>query len=192
MMKWLASLAGPLLAISSVLIYAADEGRLWLPAKYQNLHSSLVKAVSVAEGVGRCAAVVEGTLDLEQSTAEHPIFRILCRQTNGRTYNEMVDGLGFVTLTTSKKLPEDPNQFHAYKRAAWQQCRDLLMERTRLMLDLVWLIDLENPVEPEVLSAEALRFSVPFDARSAWHEPLHYLGECISRDGVADVSLGKR
>lgn len=195
-MNWKA-FSGLILLIASAASHAVDESRLWLPIKYQSLHSSLIKAASAADEVDRCMVVVEGTLDLEQSKPERPIFRILCRQENGRTYNEMVDGLSFATLTTPKKteselVPDEDEQLRLQKLDAWQQCRELLVEHTRLMQDLVWLTDLDAPPEPEFFSAEEIRYSVSFDARSAWREPLHYVGQCIVRQGVPEVLLSKR
>lgn len=190
-------LVGLNLLIACAASHAVDEGRLWLPVKYQSLHSSLIKAASAADEVDRCLVVAEGTLDLEQSKPEHPVFRILCRQENGRTYNEMVDGLSFATLTTPKKteselFPDESEQFRLQKLDAWQQCRALLIEHTRLMQNLVWLRDLDTPPEPEFYSAEEIRYSISFDARSAWREPLHYVGQCIVRQGTPEVSLSKR
>lgn len=209
MMKWMIFFFVPTLITVSAFCHAVDESRLWLPVKYQMLHLSLLKAASVAEEVERCVTVVEGTLDLEQSRPEHPIFRILCRQNNGRTYNEMVDGLNFATLTTPKVVEREPTpeeierlrieeeerqrqEIVAQKLNAWQQCKTQLIERTRLMLDLVWLVDMELPMEPQSFSPDEIRFSVRFDARSMWREPLHYIGECVIREGVLQVSLNKR
>lgn len=197
-----------LVALSSIS-HALDEDRLWLPVKYQTLYLSLVKAASVAETLQRCAVVVEGTLDLEQSQPDHPIYRIQCRQENGRTYNEMVDGVSFATLTTVEivepelteeekealRIQEEARRMEEIarqKRDAWQQCRQQLLDRTRMMMELAWQEELDGPREPDAYSEEEIRFAVDFDARSMWDEALRYTAECSVRDGAAEVVLRKR
>jgi hypothetical protein len=181
--------AGLLLLTASALSHAGDKNRLWLPVKYQTLYMSLVKAASTAEELDRCESVVEGTLDLDQSTPDHPIFRILCRQESGLTYNEMVDGLSFVTLTTP---PDSEEHRQIRAQLAWQQCRAHLVERTQLMADLRWLTDLDAPLEPAAITAEEVRFFVDFDAKSLGRESLRYRGECaVVRDKV-EVALRQR
>jgi hypothetical protein len=188
--------------------FALDPQRLWLPTRYQTLYLPLVKAAETAEALDRCVTVMEGTIDLEQSRPEHPIYRILCRQDSGRTYNEMVDGLTFVTLTTQQiaapeltpdeqelqRLQEEERrlaEIARYKTEAWETCRQGLLQSTRLMLELRWLVDLES-VEPESFSDEIARFVVGFDASSMQGEALHFTGECTYSAGAAEVQLRKR
>lgn len=197
------------LMVASSIGHALDEDRLWLPVRYQTLYLSLVKAASVAEELERCVSVVEGTLDLEQSKPEHPIYRIQCRQESGRTYNEMVDGLSFATLTTVEVVEPElsaeeqemlrvqeelrrQEEIARQKQDAWQVCRSQLLERTKLMMDLTWQTEIEGEREPEVYSEEEIRFSVDFDARSMWEEPLHYTADCTLRNGSTEVVLRKR
>jgi hypothetical protein len=198
-----------LLMATSSIGHALDENRLWLPVRYQTLYLSLLKAASIAEELERCVDVVEGTLDLEQSETNHPIYRIQCRQENGWTYNEMVDGLSFATLTTVKVIEPEltaeekevlrvqeeirrQEEIARQKQVAWQECRSQLLDRTRLMMNLIWQTEIEGLVEPEAYSEEEQRFSVDFDARSMWEEPLHYTADCTVRNGVAEVVLHKR
>lgn len=197
------------LMVASSIGHALDEDRLWLPVRYQTLYLSLVKAASVAEELERCVSVVEGTLDLEQSKPEHPVYRIQCRQESGRTYNEMVDGLSFATLTTVEVVEPElsaeeqemlrvqeelrrQEEIARQKQDAWQVCRSQLLERTKLMMDLTWQTEIEGEREPEVYSEEEIRFSVDFDARSMWEEPLHYTADCTLRNGSTEVVLRKR
>lgn len=189
--------------------FALDQERLWLPTKYQTLYLPLVKAAEAAEALDRCATVMEGTIDLEQSRPERPIYRVLCRQENGRTYNEMVDGLSFATLTTPKVVepeltPEEQERLLQQqeqlrladlarrKAEAWQFCRQSLKEHTRMMMELEWLADLDGPVEPVLFDDEIARFSVDFNARSMQGEALRYTAECSCSAGVAEVLLRKR
>ena len=201
--------SGLLLMAVSVSGYALDEDRLWLPIKYQTLYLSLVKAATVAEELDRCVAVVEGTVDMEQSQPNHPIYRIQCRQESGRTYNEMVDGISFATLTTEKVVKPEltaeeqemlrvqeeirrQEEIASHKLRAWEECRRQMIDRTQLMLDLTWKTEIEGLVEPEIYTDEEVSFSVDFDARSMWQEPLHYTAECTVRNDAAEVVLLKR
>jgi hypothetical protein len=188
---------------------AVDEQRLWLPVRYQTHYLDLVKAAEAAEAHDRCVTVMEGTIDLEQSRPEHAIYRILCRQESGRTYNEMVDGLTFATFTTPKVVepeltPEQQEllgqqeeehrmmEIARRKSDAWAVCRESLRERTRMMLELHWLVDLESAVEPVVFDDEMARFVVDFDARGMAGEALLYSAECSFIAGAAEVRLRKR
>ncbi|MBC6905691.1 hypothetical protein DWB84_09505 [Saccharophagus sp. K07] len=166
---------------------ALDKERLWLPVKYQSLYLSLVKAAETAETLDRCAAVVEGTLDIDQSTPDHPIYRILCRQDNGLTYNEMVDGLTFTTLTTP-----GANQGNRWLEYVWKVCRNQLMERTSLMTELTWITDLRSPPQPDFWEGNKVQFVANFDARGVRGERLQYAAECTVSGGTAEVSIRKR
>lgn len=188
---------------------ALDERRLWLPVRYQSLYLPLVKAAQRAEALDRCVTVMEGTMDIEQSRPGHPIFRILCRQPNGHTYNEMVDGLTFTTLTTpavvERELTQEEQELlrqqeqarrqaeiAARKTEAWEFCRRKLVYSTRMMLSLQWLVDLEGLPEPEVFEEDNIRFRADFDARNMQGELLHFTAECRVAGELADVRLRKR
>lgn len=70
---------------------ALDEKRLWLPSNYEHLYLDLKKSAISVEASDRCVRVLRGTLDFDTSVfPDDPVFRILCRGSNGRTYNEMV------------------------------------------------------------------------------------------------------
>lgn len=183
-----------LLLLMSPIGHALDKNRLWLPVRYQSLYLPLVEAASVAEALERCVAVVEGTLDLEQSKPDHPIYRIQCRQANGLTYNEMVDGVSFTALTTVETIESEPTaeDIAQRKRAAWQECREQLVAQTQLMKDLRWEAGVEGLIEPDVYSEEEVRFLVNFDARSMKKEPLRYTAECLVRNDLVEVVLRKR
>lgn len=189
--------------------FALDSQRLWLPIRYQTLYLPLVRAAETAEALDRCVTVMEGTIDLEQSRPEHPIYRILCRQESGRTYNEMVDGLSFATLTTRQIVepeltPEEQEllrqqeeerrlaEIASRKAEAWKICRQSLLERTRLMQELQWLVDVESLVEPALFSDELAHFVVDFDARDMMGEALHYTAECSYGPENTEVLLRRR
>lgn len=153
-----------LFLVAPTLCVAVDPSSLWLPTKYQKNYVALLESAESAESLDRCENVLEATIDLEQSKKKHPIFRILCRQKNGRSYNEMVDGLTFETLTTPKvvvveltpeeleaqRLKEEKRkkaEIKALKHTFWEKCQKVTQEKALMMTGLVWLTK-EEP-EPQ-------------------------------------------
>ncbi len=184
---------------------AFDESRLWLPVTYQTHYLKLKEAAASAESLERCEEVVSGTLDRDRSRDSHPVFRITCRQPDGRTYNEMVDGLSFETMTTPRgakykltkeelvqqRLEEERRKQAKKEKMALQVCEDQLRQRIKLM---------ENPrrlgednSEPVSRTKEELVYVIDFDAETLNGEALHYRATC--RFGSAtdyELHIGKR
>lgn len=189
-------------------VFGLDESRLWLAKAHHKYHLDLVRAAHAAEALERCESVVEGTLDLEQSRPNHPYFRILCRQENGRSYNEMVDGLSFKTLTTVVVEKPEPTeeeiallraQEEARKQAeledrkamAWRACTEQLQQEARMMSDLV-VITQAQP-EPNSLTDSEIIFITAFDAKDMWGKKLQFQAICtVTDEGLASTVLGKR
>jgi hypothetical protein len=178
---------------------ALDENRLWLASSQKKLWPELVRAAQAAESLDRCEKIMEGTLDREQSKPDHPIYRILCRQPDGRNYNEMVDGVTFITLTTPPprtELTEEEKELArqhqlALETKAWQRCYAEIQERTKLMLDRVLLVN-EQP-EHTLSEAGELEFVVPFDAKSISRVSLRYVSTCsVPLEGPVSTVLIKR
>jgi hypothetical protein len=168
---------------------AVDASRLWLPQSHENLQEDLVHAAKAAEELDRCTTVLEGTLDAEQTKPGKPVYRILCRQSDGRSYNEMVDGTTFETLTTivvkeksSNKndvsLKSEQAQAELVKRMAeaWDRCNEEIKSATRMMIDLVVLT--HGRPESTAASPDERVFVVAFDAKSIGGEALHYNAVC--------------
>lgn len=190
------------------LSFALDESRLWLPKRYQTLYLKLVDAAVAAEGIDRCVTVLEGTIDLDASNVSHPIYRILCRQENGRSYNEMVDGITFETLTTPKivepelseeeleaiRLAEEARKaalLEQRKRDFWALCHMEIQQRTRLMIDFTWVSEI--PPEPTLLEEVEATFEVDFNAKNMWKKDLRYRAQCRVGDEIpVTVELHKR
>ncbi len=197
-----------LLAVCHSMVFALDESRLWLARSHQIYYLPLVQSAQAAEAIDRCTEVLEGTLDLDQSTPGHPIFRILCRQPDGRSYNEMVDGLSFETLTTPKPIevvltPEEEARIKREeelkrqqaiaqrKSKLWKMCEAQLQTRTKMMLDLTWLY--EGQPEPVEYNEQDAAFEVNFNAKSIWGAELKYQARCeVNDEAVTDTQLTKR
>jgi len=170
---------------------ALDENRLWLPKSYERIYLDLKRSAEAAESLDRCVTVLRGTIDFEQSTKAHPIFRIQCRQANGRTYNEMVNGITYETLTTVEETEDMvAEKLDIQKQAYWQQCNDAFVEKTRLFLDLSVLN--EKP-EPEEFSLDHALFRILFDAKDMDGNQLKYKAVCsVKKDQGAVIRVRKR
>lgn len=200
--------AGLVLLLFCEFAAAIDAERLWLPRSDQKYYLNLVQSAAAAEALPRCQTVLEGTIDKEQSQPEHPIFRILCRQANGRSYNEMVDGLSFETLTTPVVVepPETAEQLQRRLRQeqalaaaaikqredeAWQACSGEVQQQTALMMELVMIT--QTQPAPEELNEHEVVFVIDFDAENFWGEALRFRARCrFSSEQEPQVKIGPR
>ena len=178
-------------------ILALDESRLWLPTNYERQYLSLVSAAKAAESLDRCVEVVRGTIDLNQSTKDLPIFRIQCRQESGRTYNEMVNGLTFETITTpiideSKLTPEEQarklEELESAKKMFLNRCLAQLGEQTKLFINMKLLSESHDPSE---FSLEQARYDFQFDAENMDGIGLSYVATCFVGEDV-DIRIRAR
>ncbi len=181
-----------LMALAS-FSHSFDDKSLWLPGKYGPLFLELKKAAQSAENLERCVTILRGTIDLDDSTSDHPVYRFLCRQANGRTYNEMVDGLTFETLTTVIELPVEPTaedlealRLEEEKRKQEARdarilklsglCQEGLALKVRLMKDVQWITAF--PAVPDEISDESAIFTVDFNAKNVQGAALAYRAVC--------------
>lgn len=191
----------------SVDSVALDEDRLWLPTYYERHYLALRSAALAAEELERCVKVLRGTVDLGQSVEDHLIFRIQCRQQNGFTYNEMVDGITFKTLTTEivrkKMLSEEEldalrleeerqrlEVLEAKKYAFFCACRDVFEEKTQVFMGREVLTP--EPPAKEFTSESAV-FVFKFDAKDVSGADLQYKAICsIEADEPPRLRIRKR
>ncbi len=209
-----------LILLFCVSAFSFEEERLWLPLSYQTLYLKLKDAAAAAESLERCTEVLEGTIDLSQGSRENPIFRIHCRLSNGRTYNEMVDGTTNETLTTKQVVAKELSleelelqRLEAEKRklqekrqrieGAWHVCNQKWLEKTRLMINVRSLHEILP--EPGVSSQkdsnshsgdpeEAIYvFNIDFDADSVGGELLKFQAICtVENKEIKDFVIQKR
>lgn len=165
-----------------------DPSVLWLPLKYQKLQAKLYTAAEAALYQPRCVEVRSGTIDLHQSTPDVPFFRILCKESSGMTYTEVITAEGFESLTPKKN--------------ALLACYELLKSETKLMQGLTWVPPkplASYPSEKVARLAGAKGASTieedadgnrhehylwDFDAESVSGEALHYRAECNAVNGA--------
>ncbi|WP_086933686.1 hypothetical protein [Agarilytica rhodophyticola] len=155
-------------------VYAVDEKRLWLPTKYNVLFLDLKEAARVVEALEHCKTVLRGTIDIDQSREDHPIYRILCRKHDGRSYNEMVDGLTFKPLTSHKEI--NVEEIEARKLHLWSLCEEAVKSKVKLIKDMEWVTEL--PVKPKVYEEAKVHFVANFDAKDGYGAPLRYRAFC--------------
>jgi len=166
-----------------------DPRVLWLPKSYKRKHErKLIKAASVAAKLDECDTVLRGTLDFDNSTDDHPIYRILCRRADGSSYNEAVDGLTYETLTTrhvplAVRMSKKIESLRGY-------CRQAIAKEVTMMQNLSWL---EKGREPVTVEEDIATFVFDFDATNEQLEPLYYRGTCNATiDDEVTVSIRTR
>lgn len=179
-----------------------DPDRLWVPTKYQTRFIDLIKAANTAESIDRCVTVLLGTIDLDRSASGDPVYRILCRQENGQSYNEMVDGITFETLTTPKIVivPLTPEELEEQKReeerkkvealerrkvAGWTLCLEHFDLKTQYMIELQRIT--QDRPEPTLINNQQMDFSIDFNAENTEGTPLKYSAYCR----IEDAAVGK-
>ena len=204
--------------LSTPLVVALDEQRLWLPSNYERLYLALKKSAVMAEKLDRCDTLLRGTIDLDSSTPENPIFRILCRQPDGRTYNEMVDGNTGKTLTTELVLPEllsdeekqqlaveneqrRTDALFNIQQVMWKMCDMELADQTKLFNGLVRSHDFSSPLtfnfdevteDFVVVSPEAV-FQMDFDALDMDGVKLKYRAKCyVENNMITNMKIRTR
>lgn len=175
------------------LSQAVDDSRLWLPANHNRLFLDLRDAAHAAERLSRCVTVLQGTIDLDESAPQKPIYRILCRQQNGQSYNELVDGISFEALTTNIVITPAPTAQELEKirlaeeakrqqealevlNAQWLRCEAAINAKVSLMNDVQWRSEI--PAQPRALEGGAVEFLMDFDAKSIQGVGLRYHARC--------------
>ncbi|GLS25241.1 hypothetical protein [Marinibactrum halimedae] len=152
----------------------SDSKRLWLPASYQYLLPQLRKAASIVEETPRCQKILRGERIEALSTDEHPMFRIICRDSNFMSYPVVVDGKTFAVQQN-----EDGGKKERHKRfneKYWAICTKALEQRASAMQNLKWHFPTEP--KPTSLTTDLVTYELDFDATSVSGEALRYRGFC--------------
>lgn len=130
---------------------------LWLPRSKAKYYPSLITATKSALALPDCINVYEATIDLEQSQPEHPIFRINCIRENGKTYNEMVDGLTFEALTTVLPTEEERQAFirsqeYEYTQYVTGACAALILKELDGINGIALALTQQNMAQWQVIT----------------------------------------
>ena len=189
------------------LTHAVEDERLWLPTSYERLYLDLKKAATKTEALERCDKVLRGGMDFQASQKNHPIFRIHCRQPNGRTYNELVDGLSFDTLTTivTVEVPLTQEELEAQqldeerrkqqllddqKQQFLDSCKKQLTAKT-IMFEQITMVD--DMPEPRSFSMETAEFVLDFDSEDMYGKALRYRAYCrVELEAEAQIKIRTR
>lgn len=202
------------LALYCPAVSGLDESRLWLPISYKQYYFELLASGLAAEAQTECDSVVEGTVDLDQSSRDKPVFRVLCRNADGRTFNMLVDGLTRTVLTPGHEVEQllTPEQraARARRRAEesarrqrqaaaekarqqrqltegyWAQCEQALQPTVANMLSVEWL---EDP-QSAMVTAEGAVFTRNFTARDYTGNALFFTAECeVTADSSVEAEI---
>lgn len=105
-------------------VFALQESRLWLPKKYQYLMPRLVNAANTVESSQDCVEVVDAQLDVGRSTDTLPVFRIICRNTQGVTYIVRISG-DPVSESARKQADEDAKKSAGVSVKQWKDSENV-------------------------------------------------------------------
>jgi hypothetical protein len=76
--------------------------QLILPKHYQPHLPSLQQAAQLASQTPRCQELLQGSLHIDRSTPQHPVFRILCRDQGGNSFALLIDGISLHLLDETR------------------------------------------------------------------------------------------
>jgi hypothetical protein len=79
-----------------------QEHKLVLPKYYQAHLPSLQQAAQLAIQTPRCQELLQGSLHIDRSTPQHPVFRILCRDQGGNSFAFLIDGISLHLLDDTR------------------------------------------------------------------------------------------
>ncbi|MDQ2075065.1 hypothetical protein [Marinimicrobium sp. ABcell2] len=121
-----AALALSLAAASNA--QTVDLDQLWLPQSYLRHLPRLYDAAQLVDASSRCVEFITGTVAVDRSSLEHPVFTFTCRNRERQTYSLLVDGLTLKKVDSTR--PEGFISFEELEKE-YQRERELALERER-------------------------------------------------------------
>ncbi len=88
----LASAQAPEQGAAEVIDQDFDENRMWLPLSYKRYFGQLKRATQSVANLERCSEVRSASLETNLSRKQLPVFKIVCRDNDKRTFAMKVDG----------------------------------------------------------------------------------------------------
>jgi len=183
---------------SSLMAQEAEQSldlkRLWLPKSYSQYWANLRQVAEYQLAQERCAEVLRAELDRGQSSLEAPVFAVICRDANRRTFVEKFDGVSLVSLApVADAATEGAGEMVAVdlQPVIYQRCQELWRTDVAQMVGLQWLDDFENTAATERAEVETdddpnttttvtqFTFERRFNAKDAAGNELKYLANCI-------------
>lgn len=124
----------------SASVNAVELDQLHLPKSYLKYLPRLLDGARLMEGSEQCHKFLSGTVKLDASTLDHPVFVYTCRDKALLTYRWLVDGQDLMVLDDTR--PEGRISFADIQKEAEEERRKLLA------------IELERQARIEALQAE--------------------------------------
>lgn len=201
---------------------AVADSALWLPASYAEWMPALRKQAQAVAADAQCDKLLKATLHQSQSTRTHPVFKMICRDSQRQTYSILADGLsGELTYTNLVRAggAASPALTAALRQQAEasrqrlmglvESCHTEVRNKTRYMNQIHWVQQhFSGPVEVPLPAAPAgapppgsfalapvsyWRYSIPFDARDAQGNPLYFEAHCmLGQDAPVEVKVVRR
>ncbi|MBB6520773.1 hypothetical protein [Pseudoteredinibacter isoporae] len=176
--------------ICSVLFYAsfhapvlkAADPYLWLPTSYKGKLPQLKQAVDVARENPRCSQVLKGTVNVDLSSQQVPVFKILCRDDERKTFSLLLDGTSFKTYDRTKsRFHKGPSE--RSMREFWTACNKAVADMYE-DFRTIRVLTRERP-EPTLYKDATVGIAIDFDAVSLIGERLAFRAECIFTSGTS-------
>lgn len=173
--------------VSSVLLLSFSsqlgaEPYLWLPKSYKDQLPALKKAALIAADNPRCEQVLKGSVNIDLSSHELPVFKILCRDKNRKTFSLLLDGVDFLAYDRSRsRYHQGPSE--RSMREYWDNCNKAvagMYEDFRTIKILT-----KSRPEPVLYKDATVGITIDFDAISLIGEPLAFRAECVFSSGTS-------
>ncbi|WP_317931250.1 hypothetical protein [Halioxenophilus sp. WMMB6] len=174
----LLGLTAALLGVNSVAeetVSSELKQKLWLPASYARYMGDLIQSAQQVSQFETCRQVIRGELLESQSTAEHPVFRVLCRDQQGQSYAVLVDGDSYEDLHAHVDPPIEEQKGPDLPQYA-RVCVTELKAKVHRMIKPVW--PESDSLAPTLLNDDVVDFEVDFTAENAEGILLKYRGYC--------------
>lgn len=163
------------------LLKAADP-YLWLPTSYKGKLPQLKQAVDVARENPRCSQVLKGTVNVDLSSQQVPVFKILCRDDERKTFSLLLDGTSFKTYDRTKsRFHQGPSE--RSMREFWTACNKAVADMYE-DFRTIRVLTRERP-EPTLYKDATVGIAIDFDAVSLIGERLAFRAECIFTSGTS-------
>ncbi|MCP8900265.1 hypothetical protein [Gilvimarinus xylanilyticus] len=142
---------------------AVELEQLEVPRTYLKYLPQLYDGANLMESSERCAALVRGSVKVDASEPDHPVFSYTCRDNQGQTYRWLVDGLSLDVLDDTR--PAGRISF-AELQAEQERLREQARERERAkQAELDRLAQ-----EREALAAEREALELEKQLREYWQQ----------------------
>lgn len=152
---------------SLVLCYPASAvsvelEQLWVPQSYLRHLPRLYDAAQLVEESSRCHEFLEGSMALDHSSLEHPVFKFRCRDVERKTYGLMVDGPSLEKLDDTRpggrisfaQLEQEYQQEQERQRARESKLAELAALEEQQRQEAAALAELEEQRKQEELERQ--------------------------------------